>query len=211
MNYNEYDELICSFYSILSTKASFNTQVSAIFDKLKELSNSSSRSKLQGYFINLAESHERQADTRKNITRTYCMLSECVVRAEHLNYGECFLDSDRIRLSTTKDNLSMMFTVARAKFYDRFKQEINTTLKKSRVFDEYFEKNRMEKTKPTKNRTHRKNIPNDGYSKDKFTCPEQEMPKVNTKVRLSASKRKNLLDALDYEIFSDALDGDNSK
>ncbi len=200
MNYNEYDELIGSFYGILSSNSSFNTKTSEIFDKLKTLSNSFSRAELQGFFIDLSESHERKNDTRKNITRTYCLLSECVMRAEYLDYGECFLPSDKIRFSTTKGNLAMMFTVARAKFYDRFKQEINTTLKKSKVFDEYFEKNSNATRRSTQEQ----------YSKENYKAQSKRTPKANTRTGLSASERHRLIEALDYWAFSDALDGDNN-
>lgn len=200
MNYNEYDELIGSFYGILSSNSSFNTKTSEIFDKLKDLSGLYRRAELQGFFIDLSESHERKNDTRKNITRTYCMLSGCVMRAEHLDYGECFLPLDKIRLSTTKGNLAMMFTVARAKFYDRFKQEINTTLKKSKVFDEYFEKNSNATRRSTQEQ----------YSKENYKAQSKRTPKANTRTGLSASERHRLIEALDYWAFSDALDGDNN-
>lgn len=199
MNHTEYDALVGSFYEVLSAKLPFDKTVVSIYDKIKELHDSTKREDLQRYFISLAENHERNNTSLKDITLTYCMLSECLSMVETLDYGNCFLESDKIRLSTTKNKLATMFCVSRAKFYSRFKEQINRTLSKTKVFDKYFEKN---------NNISRR-ITQEQYSDSKFTARAKRAPKANTRTRLSPNERHNLVDALSLSGFIDSLDGDN--
>lgn len=199
MDHTEYDALVWSFYGVLSAKLPFDKTVVSIYDKIKELNSSTKRADLQRYFIDLTESHKRNSTSLKDITLTYCILSECLSMVETLDYGNCFLESDKIRLSTTKDKLATMFCVSRAKFYSRFKEQINKTLSKTRVFDEYFEKNSNITQRSTQEQ----------YSNRKFTAPAKRAPKANTRTRLSPNERSKIVDALSLLVFVDSLDGDN--
>lgn len=199
MNHTEYDALVGSFYEVLSAKLPFDKTVVSIYDKIKELHDSTKREDLQRYFIGLAENHERNNTSLKDITLTYCMLSACLSMVEALDYGNCFLESDKIRLSTTKDKLATMFYVSRAKFYSRFKEQINRTLSKTKVFDKYFEKITIFPEESLKNNTQIANSP----------PVAKRAPKANTRTRLSPNERHNLVDALSLSGFIDSLDGDN--
>lgn len=186
MTTEEYDNLIMVLEHLLSQDGEFLNIVNEVYDVLCKMFYCESKEEASNRLAHATLNHQRiKSSNSKQIMDTFERLTSCMYYARNLDFGECENDRESARLSSIKGYVVNMFTVAHAKYSERFKQTRISYAKSNKSA-----RTIVAQTEQFKHRKKKGSFHTNHYSRNY----QPEDPRLRNNIGLTSAETSRLID-----------------